>query len=380
MLSYWERESFLSYDHIVIGGGIVGMSTALSLRQRYPAASILILERGLLPTGASTRNAGFACIGSLTEILDDLRTMTAAQVVDLVAMRRSGLRRLRDRLGDEAIGYAENGSYELITEREVAALDHLYHINDLLRPLLGSDAFSRCDDRISQFGFGPSVRHLISNDHEGQLDTGRAMRALIAKCLQSGIEIKTGANVTAIEEEPHYAAVQVAHSHIGEHITFRARKVAICTNAFTDKLLPGLDIQPGRGQVLITKPIPGIRIKGVFHFAQGYYYFREVDGRILFGGGRHLDFDGERTDTFAHTDLILSDLRSKLAGIILPHTDFEIDYTWSGIMAFGSDKVPLIQQHSPHVYLGVRMGGMGVAIGSEVGERLASLMTDTCAW
>ncbi len=377
MLSYWERESFLTYDHIIIGGGIVGMSTALSIRQRDPLASILILERGLLPTGASTRNAGFACIGSLTEILDDLHTMTPAEVVALVALRRAGLRRLRDRLGDDAIGYAENGSYELITEGEVAALDHLYHVNELLRPLLGSEAFSRCDEKIRQFGLGESVRHLIRNHHEGQLHSGRAMRALIGRCLEQRIEIKTGAEVIRVEEQAHYAEVLVAHTHLAEQVAFRAGSVAICTNAFTNRLLPGLDIQPGRGQVLITKPIPGLKVKGIFHFDQGYYYFREVDGRILFGGGRHLDFEGERTESFAHTDLILSDLRSKLAGIILPHTPFEIDYTWSGIMAFGSDKAPVIRQHSPHIYLGVRMGGMGVAIGSEVGEQLAAMMVET---
>lgn len=376
MLSYWEKESFLAYDYIVVGGGIVGMSTALSLRQRAPKASILILERGLLPTGASTRNAGFACIGSLTEILDDLRTMTPAEVVHLVSLRRSGLRRLRDRLGDKAIGYAENGSYELITDGEVSALDHLYEVNELLKPLLGNEAFSRCDEKIKHFGLGSTVRHLIRNNHEGQLHSGQAMRALIGLCMKQRIEIKTGAEVNDIEEVTQGAEVRVSHAHLGGEVIFRAHQLAICTNAFTNKLLPGLDIQPGRGQVLVTKPIPGLKVKGVFHFDQGYYYFREVDGRILFGGGRHLDFEGERTDAFAHTEVVLSDLRSKLASIILPYTPFEIDYTWSGIMAFGSDKVPIIRRHSPHISIGVRMGGMGVAIGSEVGEQLASLMVE----
>ena len=105
MLSFWEQESFLQYHYIVVGSGIVGLSTALGLRARAPRARVLVLERGVLPTGASTRNAGFACIGSLTEILADLETMPAAEVVSLVAFRREGLRLLRARLGDAAIGY-----------------------------------------------------------------------------------------------------------------------------------------------------------------------------------------------------------------------------------------------------------------------------------
>jgi len=62
MLSYWEQESFTRYHHVVIGAGIVGLSAAIELKEHFPKQSVLVLELGLLPTGASTRNAGFACI------------------------------------------------------------------------------------------------------------------------------------------------------------------------------------------------------------------------------------------------------------------------------------------------------------------------------
>lgn len=375
MLSYWEKEHFLTYDYIVIGSGIVGLSTALSLRSHHPHASILVLERGLLPTGASTKNAGFACIGSLTEILDDLRIMSRDKVLELVALRLNGLKRLRERLGDEAIGYAANGSYELISDHEAMALDHFYEINDLLRPLLHSDAFSRADECIGEFGFGGAVRHLIRNNHEGELNTGMMMRALVNLCMESRIEIKTGAEVINLIEEANDVKVMVEHKHLGQHVTFSGHQLAVCTNAFTNRLLPDLDIQPGRGQVLVTKPISGLKVKGVFHFDQGYYYFREIDGRILFGGGRNLDYEGEKTPTFSYNELITADLLDKLATIILPDIKYEIDYMWPGIMAFGDDKFPIIRQHGSRIFLGVRMGGMGVAVGSEVGERLALLMS-----
>ena len=61
MFSYWEQQSFTSYDYVIIGSGIVGLSTAIELKEKFPGATVLILERGLLPTGASSRNAGFAC-------------------------------------------------------------------------------------------------------------------------------------------------------------------------------------------------------------------------------------------------------------------------------------------------------------------------------
>ena len=57
-------------------------------------------------------------------------------------------------------------------------------------------------------------------------------------------------------------------------------------------------MQPARAQVLITKPIKNLQIKGTFHLDKGYYYFRNIDNRILFGGGRNLDFKTEETSEF----------------------------------------------------------------------------------
>jgi glycine/D-amino acid oxidase-like deaminating enzyme len=59
--SYWEKKHlFFDYDLIVIGSGIVGLSTAISFKEKNKKAKILILEKGILPNGASLKNAGFA--------------------------------------------------------------------------------------------------------------------------------------------------------------------------------------------------------------------------------------------------------------------------------------------------------------------------------
>ena len=61
-LSYWEIKTwFTKVDFTIVGSGIVGLSTALWLKNRFPKSNILILEKGILPQGASTKNAGFAC-------------------------------------------------------------------------------------------------------------------------------------------------------------------------------------------------------------------------------------------------------------------------------------------------------------------------------
>ena len=48
---------------------------------------------------------------------------------------------------------------------------------------------------------------------------------------------------------------------------------------------------------------------------------------------------------------------------------------WSGIMAFGETLSPIVKELSPNVYCAVRCNGMGVAIGSKIGEEVALLVT-----
>ena len=120
-ISYWEQKTFFNdIDYIIIGAGIVGYSTALSLRKLSPTAKILILERGNLPSGASSKNAGFACFGSLSELIDDLKTHSEEEVIQLVQKRWNGLQLLRKRLGDATLDFKPYGGYELFLQDDDA--------------------------------------------------------------------------------------------------------------------------------------------------------------------------------------------------------------------------------------------------------------------
>ena len=94
----------------------------------------------------------------------------------------------------------------------------------------------------------------------------------------------------------------------------------------------------------------------------------------MLGGGRNLDFKAEETTELNQTDLIQNKLENLLKEIILPNIPFEIDYRWSGIMGVGNQKKAIVKQLKNNVFCGVRLGGMGVAIGSLVGKELAELV------
>lgn len=368
-LSYWEQQSWLSnIDFTIVGSGIVGLNPALNLKGRFPKASILILERGFLPNGASTKNAGFACFGSLSEILDDLNSHSEMEVIDLIQRRTEGLKLLRKNLGDEAIDFKCYGGYEIFPEEvEVTyeeCLSGMPQINEFLLPLFQDDVFTT---RTNTFGFKIIKETLIYNKFEAQINTGKMMEALLQKVYSAGIKILNSITVQEFSEANSSVEVKT------NKFEFSTKKLLVTTNGFASQF--GIsEVKPARAQVLITKPIPGLKIKGTFHLDKGYYYFRNIDNRILLGGGRNLDLKGEETTEMVQTEQIQNKLKELLSTTILPETDFEIDKRWSGIMGVGKQKGPVLKQHSENVYFGVRLDGMGVAIGSLVGKELADLV------
>ena len=100
---------------------------------------------------------------------------------------------------------------------------------------------------------------------------------------------------------------------------------------------------------------------------------QETEVLLLDEPSSNLDFKTESTMEFGQTSLIQSKLENLLRNTIIPNINFEIDYSWSGIMGIGDKKKPILKQLSNNVSCGVRLGGMGVAIGASVGKNLADL-------
>ena len=368
-LSYWEYKSWFSnVDFTVIGSGIVGLNCALTLRKNYPKAKILVLEKGILPQGASTKNAGFACFGSISEILSDFKNHTKEETIQLVRKRFEGITLLRENLGDANIDFQQYGGHELFLQKDEKlfshCLDELDRVNSVLKPVFGANPFRT---HGNTFGFKNIQEKYITHAFEAQIDTGKMMASLLKLAQKNDISILNSIEAQDFEDDGNSVTIRT------DVTEFKSKQLFIATNGFASKLLEGL-VKPARAQVLITKPIENLHIKGTFHLDEGYYYFRNIDNRVLFGGGRNLDFKGEETTALGQTNKIQNHLELLLKESILPNTNFEIDRRWSGIMGIGNQKKPIIRPISNSVFCGVRLGGMGIAIGSSVGKELAELM------
>jgi glycine/D-amino acid oxidase-like deaminating enzyme len=369
-LSYWEKELyFKDLDFVICGAGIVGYSTALELRLKYPTAKITLLERGYLPTGASTKNAGFACFGSPSELLDDLKNNTINEVTDLVSRRYQGLQLLIERCGVDALDYQPLGSYELFTQRDTSTFidckDKLDLLNKIAFDATGiRDCYS--DTATSAFSFQQTIG-IIKNHAEGQINTGKMMEKLHQLSIEHSIHVLFGIEVLSWEDNGNSVQIQTKIGNID------TKQLIIATNGLSNRILPNEDVLPARAQVIVTSPISDLPFKGTFHYDAGYYYFRNIGNRILLGGGRNIDFQGETTDQFETTQPIIYALEKLLKEVIIPNTEYTIDYQWSGIMGVGKTKRPIIKKISPNVSIGIRMGGMGVALGSLIGKELSEL-------
>lgn len=373
MFSYWEQKNFFNYDLIVIGSGFTGLSTAINFKNKNPKSSVLVLEKGVFPTGASTKNAGFACFGSLTEILDDFWKMTPDEVLSLVEKRYKGLQQIRKNFGDHRLRYEHNHGFELLDAGNVTAADQIGEVNKLLKKHFKKNVFSIVK-KPEKFGFSDQIKMVIENQFEGELDPGAYLGALWEKASESGVRILTGVSVVEVQKDDGIViAENIAKNKVFE---FHGEKVAICTNAFTKKLWPESELEPGRGLVLLSKPLTEkIPWKGSFHMDKGYVYFREIDGRLLLGGARNKDFEKEKTLDFETNPKIKAHLQNLAKEVIFPDRELEWEMEWTGIMAFGPKKSPLIQAIGKKTAVAVRLGGMGVAIGWQVGKELSRLLS-----
>lgn len=372
--SYWDLALLPEKTQTaIIGSGIVGLSAAICLRKAHPNMEVVVFEQGITPSGASTKNAGFACFGSVSEILDDLETLGEDEVRQLIKRRWTGLQKLRQTTAGYDIGLEQHGGYEIFTRKLLPLFEQcdeaIQRINNLVHPVFGEDVFRHAHHKAGLFGLKDVVR-VIENPLEAQLDAGKLMIALTDIARKFGVKIYTGCRVTLVEERSKGVILQ-----INEMTEIVSDKVLVATNGFARNLLPDLEVWPTRAQVLITEPIEGLKLKGTFHMDRGYTYFRNIDQRILLGGMRNIDKAQEYTTDTGTSDIIQGALEALLNQNIMPEPKVKIAMRWTGLMGTGPSRSPIVEMISDRVGLAVRLGGMGIAIGSLVGEEAAMMLT-----
>ncbi|MFM1930629.1 MAG: hypothetical protein RL387_1957 [Bacteroidota bacterium] len=382
-ISVWEQSTYFApKDLVIVGCGFVGLWTAYEAIHKNPKLNITILERGIIPSGASTRNAGFSCFGSVSELMYDVQLMGEAAMLETVKMRYDGLQRIQKVFKATEIDYNQWGGYELFEgqgEYDISKLDNdIAYLNKVLAPALKTPKkngkylplYINASKEIDKLGF-QGIEALAYNQLEGQLNSAKLVLALQKAVQAKGVQILFSTEVKKFKS--HAKGVTI---HTNLEAPLEAKQLLVCTNGFAKKLIPSLDVVPARGQVFVTEPIPNLKFKGCFHFDEGFYYFRNLGNRLLLGGARNKDFKNEKTYSLETSAKIQKVLEDFMMQRILPKGTKKpkIELRWSGTMGIGKIKKPIIQELQPNVYCAVRMSGMGVAIAPIVAQKAIKLM------
>lgn len=360
--SFWEKDSFLKpYDLIVVGAGIVGLSSALFYKKEHPQARVLVVDKGMIPEGASTRNAGFACVGSITEHVADMEKETEENIKKRILLRYEGLNLLRETLGDSAIGYENCGGYELFTSppKFKEASSYVSRFNDWMKELLGKREVYVADELNGY--------PVIYNRLEGALHPGKMMQQLVRRVQAAGVQLRWN---TLVEEVGDNGSITLKNGK-----ALQTEQILVASNGFTKRIMPDSDIIPARGFVMVSEPWPDMPWNGTFNYDRGYIYFRNVGDRLLLGGARNTAVEEETDDHFGVNPDIKKYLLNFAADTLHLPGNLKFEHEWSGIMGFTTTKTPVLERLDTHRVVATGLSGMGIAIGMKVGKEAAHILS-----
>ena len=370
--SYWEHKHwFEKQDIVIVGAGLTGTLSAIAIKKKFPNRKVAVIEAHPIPRGASTKNAGFACFATIGEILDDLSTTSENKVIETISLRYSGLSLLKELVPSVSMLYSGNGGCELFnTSHEYdKCIDKLDYVNSLIQEATGlSNCLSKV--KIEDSGVGNRTSQLyksaIFNSNEGSLNPVKLIKQLNHIAINLGVSFHYGLKVNSYNAENDKVYVDV------NGMELICQELIFCTNAFAQDHFPQEDIKPARNIVLVSVPHDDV-LQGNYHCEQGYIYFRNIENRLLIGGARNINLLAESTSKFGFNPEIESFLK-EFAHSKLGLKNLQFPYKWSGIIATGQSKFPIIKKVENHVYTALRMGGMGVAISSAVAQQVADLI------
>ena len=367
--AFTPLEADLNADVLVVGGGVTGITLAYTLAEQ--GSLVGLLEAGELAGEASGRNAGFLLAAPAEPYAERIALWGregARAVLHVGRRTHQRVRQLVQTLGIEC-DYEQTGSLRLTrtpeeTEDLRASLPELRHDGFPMREIPVAEAVA--EHVVSAFDAAFEV------PEDGQFHPVRFLHALAAEAIRRGARLHVRTPVTAARWQGGLWEVQA-----GGHVA-RARTLVLATNAFTPRLLPHLSplIVPRRGQMLATAPLDRVVTTRPAYAHWGYHYWRQTpQGRLVIGGWREQDFDGETGYDSVTTGKIQGAIEQGLKTLV--PEPVEIEYRWAGVMGFARDGRPLVGwlDASHHLAICAGFTGHGMGLATACTQDLAELLS-----
>ena len=335
-LSFWQqntREADLSCDIAVVGGGIIGCSTAYWLRQLRPGLRVAMVEAGRLAQGASGRNAGFLLQGTAHDYLADQEAYGDEATRRLWHFTKENRDLIASELRPSAFDLEASGSLSVAgtqeeDERMQAAV-----------PSMRADGAP-----VAYIPPQETNRRLTAQGFFGSLYLPSGAMLHPAKLVQHIAEASearalTHHRVVAIESKGEQVVLETPVRRIW------AGQVVLALNAYLPLLYPDLSryVRPVRAQMFATRPLLPRWLQLPVYSHEGYFYLRQLkDGTVLLGGARHLHRVAEVGYEDATSPALQKDLLAYLHHHFPQTREAQVVQRWSGTMGFSPDRLPVI--------------------------------------
>jgi L-2-hydroxyglutarate oxidase len=291
------------FDFAVIGGGIIGLSTARALLERHPGARLLVLEKeGGWARHQTGHNSGVIHSG----IYYKPGSLKAR-------FCRAGAQALAEFCQERGIEYEICGKVIVATEiNELPLLDNLHERglkNGLEVENVGPEELKEIE---------PHARGLaaIKVPSTGIIDFTKVAEAFAAHVEEKGGRLRTGTEVESISETGRAAAVRTNRG------AFRARTLVNCAGLHSDRVArlcgveTGTKIVPFRGEYYELRPEKRYLVKNLIYPVPnpdfpflGVHFTRTIDGKVEAGPNAVL---GLAREGYKKTDLDFGDFVEEL--------------------------------------------------------------------
>ncbi len=376
--SYWEISQGLTSpsqtnfenlikktEVLIVGAGFCGSWLAYFLKTQNPKLQITILERDFINLGASLRNAGFLSCGNISEWLEDSKEVSWEETILTLKARIDGINLIKE-LAPQLPSIRNCGSVDAdpLTDEKILLMQRL---NSSLSSLKIQPFFLK-----KNLVIGKEEKERAFNSFDSEVNPYELLQELHLRLKKLGVVFQGNCTV---EEIGNGIATFTA---VNEKRSMEYGYAFVCTNGFTKALNPKTNVEPARGQIIVTNPCETSTVKSLGFLRSGYDYFRFIGSRVLIGGGRLEYKKAEDTHSLEPT-LEIKNYLIKLAQEVIGHDKFKVEYHWAGTMGLRKGKHASISDLNTRVFLDSKteevagFGGWGVTLTPLVTKNLASL-------
>lgn len=360
----------IEVDIVVVGAGLCGASTSWHLSQQ--GLRVALVEARDVAHGATGRNAGFILQGTAERYNRAIEQMgrDKARTIHHLSVENHRLMREWIEAHKSDCEYRQGGSLQLASSPEEE--QELIESADLLLQD-GFEAELLYGDELGEPYLDAGFQTGIVLPEDGEIHPAKFVQHVIREIHQSGVQVYTHSPISQVD------ASDGAHLHT-QFGSIKAHMAVLCTNAYLPQLLPTYQeiVHPVRGQMLCTTPQQLIFERPIYA-DHGFDYWRQKpDGRIVLGGWRNLDPDGE----VGYEETLHDGIQDSMTRFLQRFNGLgtvEIESRWSGIMGFSRDGLPLIGTvpGNDNLLIGAGFTGHGFGFAWLAGRSLATMITDS---